>query len=85
MSPFPAGAFSSLLLPRTWGGASPLSDLLRHAPAYLCSPFPLSPPDPRRSKGEVVRGLSRLPSSHSGAGHILGQQPQNIPRLGAQM
>ncbi|XP_011243089.1 uncharacterized protein Gm2977 isoform X3 [Mus musculus] len=84
MSPFPSGAFSSLLLPRTRGGESPLPDLLLHAPPYLYSPFPLSPPDPRRSKREVLRGLSRFPSSHSGAGHILGQQPQNIPRLGAQ-
>eukprot|EP00072_Mus_musculus_P061990 XP_011243114.1 PREDICTED: uncharacterized protein Gm10410 isoform X4 [Mus musculus] len=72
MSPFPSGAFSSLLLPRTRGGESPLPDLLLHAPPYLYSPFPLSPPDPRRSKREVLRGLSRFPSSHSGAGHILG-------------
>ena len=50
MSPFPSGAFSSLLLPRTRGGGSPLPDLLLHAPPYLYSPFPLSPPDPRRSK-----------------------------------
>lgn len=57
---FPAGAFS-LLLPRTRGGSSPLPDLLLYAPAYRGSPFPLSPPDPRRSKREVVRGLSRLP------------------------
>ena len=44
MSPFPSGAFSSLLLPRTRGGESPLPDLLLHAPPYLYSPFPLSPP-----------------------------------------
>ena len=54
MSPFPSGAFSSLLLPRTRGGESPLLDLLLHAPPYLYSPFPLSPPDPRRSKREVL-------------------------------
>ena len=84
MSPFPSGAFSSLLLPRTRGGGSPLPGLLHHAPAYLYSPFPLSPPDPRKSERAVLRGVSRHLSSHSGAGHILGQQHQNIPRLGAQ-
>lgn len=28
--------------------------------------------------------MCAFPVSHSGAGHILRQQPQNIPRLGAQ-
>ena len=54
MSPFPSGAFSSLLLPRTMGGGSPLPGLLHHASAYLYSPFPLSPPDPRRSEREII-------------------------------
>ncbi|XP_060247464.1 diacylglycerol kinase eta isoform X3 [Meriones unguiculatus] len=66
----------SPLLLRTRGGASPLPDLLWHAPAHLCPLFLLSPPDPRRSKREVVRALMRPPSFHSGVGPVLGRNPR---------
>lgn len=81
--PFFLRSLPSLLLPGTRGGASPLPYRLWHAPAYLCLLFPRSPPDSRRSKREVVRGLLRPPSFHTGTGRFLCRQPQSIPRLGA--
>lgn len=54
--------------PTCWGTLLPSSVLF----------FLLSPPDPRSSNKEVVRGLVRPPSFHPGVGPILGRNPRTF-------